>query len=463
MNTTIFIPLFTKNKTTMGAFHAYDIRGIYNQDFNKDDVYKMGFFLPGLLGVNKVLVGRDVRVSSPEIYEYLTKGITDSGADVYSIGISTTPMVYYSTARYDFKASVQITASHNPREYNGLKVSRENALPVGYDAGLGELEKLVKNGTVKVSEQKGQIHNMDVKEEYLTFLKKYLGDYSNLKMAVDCSNGMAAFLIKDLLGNAPVYIYDELDGTFPNHEANPLVQENVADLKALVKKEMADIGVIFDGDADRVMFVDENGRFISPDLIIALLGHYFFEERGLKGDVLIDIRTSKAVPEYLARFGAKVHMWRVGRAFAAPKLRELNGVYGGELAGHYYFSEFFFSDSGLLASLLVLNVVSKLKREGKTLSQAIAAIEAYANSGEINFKLDRKQEAMDAVKEYFDTTEKPTAFFDFDGYRVEFPDWWFNIRPSNTEPYLRFLAEARTTEMLDEKVKKVKEIIGKFM
>ena len=178
----------------------------------------MGFFLPGLLGVNKVLVGRDVRVSSPEIYEYLTKGITDSGADVHTIGISTTPMVYYSTARYGFKASVQITASHNPREYNGIKVSRENALPVGYDAGLGELEKLVKSGEVKVSEKKGQIIEMDVREEYLTFLKKYLEDYSNLKMAVDCSNGMAAFLIKDLLGDAPVYIYDELDGTFPNHE-----------------------------------------------------------------------------------------------------------------------------------------------------------------------------------------------------------------------------------------------------
>ncbi len=446
----------------MGAFHAYDIRGIYNSDFNKDDVYRIGFFLPGLLGVDKVLVGRDVRVSSPEIYEYLTKGITDAGADVHSIGISTTPMVYYSTARYNFKASVQITASHNPKEYNGLKVSRENALPVGYDTGLGELETLIKTGTVVVAAKKGEIHELDVKAEYLTFLQKYIGDYSNLKMAIDCSNGMAALLIKDILGDAPSYIYDELDGTFPNHEANPLVQENVVDLKALVKKEKADIGVIFDGDADRVMFVDENGRFISPDLIIALLGHYFLEERGLKGDVLIDIRTSKAVPEYLARFGAHVQMWRVGRAFAAHKLREIDGIYGGELAGHYYFKEFFFSDSGLLACLLVLNVVSRMKREGRSLSQVIAGIETYANSGELNFRLESKKEAMDAVKEYFDKTEEPTAFFDFDGYRVEFADWWFNIRPSNTEPYLRFIAEAKTTEMLEEKVKVVREIIGRF-
>ncbi len=447
----------------MGAFHAYDIRGIYNHDFNKDDVYRIGFFLPGLLGVDKVLVGRDVRESSPEIYEYLTKGITDAGADVHTIGISTTPMVYYSTARYNFKASVQITASHNPKEYNGLKVSRENALPVGYDTGLGELEKLVKTGNIVVAATKGVIHELDVKDEYFTFLKKYIGDYSNLKIAIDCSNGMAALLIKDILGNTPSYIYDELDGTFPNHEANPLVQENVADLKALVKKEKSDIGIIFDGDGDRVMFVDENGRFISPDLIIALLVHYFREEIGLKGEVLIAIITSNSVPEYLARFGAHVQMWRVGRAFAAHKLREIDGVYGGELAGHYYFKEFFFSDSGLLACLLVLNVVSRMKREGKSLSQVIGAIETYANSGEINFRLERKKEAMDAVNEYFDKTEEPTAFFDFDGYRVDFADWWFNIRPSNTEPYLRFLAEAKTTAMLDEKVKIVKEIIGRFI
>jgi len=443
----------------MGAFHAYDIRGIYNKDFNKDDAYKIGFFLVDLLKTDKVLVGRDSRVSSDEIYEYLTKGITDAGADVYNLGLATTPLVYFATAKYGYKASVQITASHNPREYNGMKVSRENALPVGYDTGLKEIETRVKNESVKPVAKRGKIVDFDVKEEYLKFLKQYLGDYSKLKIGIDCSNGMAALFIKEILGNAPVYIYDELDGTFPNHEANPLVAENVVDLQKLVSRNKCDVGVIFDGDADRVMFVDENSRFISPDLMIAVLGHYFLEEKGQKGIVLQDIRTSKAVGEYLAPLGGTTQTWRVGRAFAAPKLREINGIFGGELAGHYYFRDFYYSDSGIMACLIILNVISKMKAKGISLSQLISKIEAYANSGEINFKIEKKKEAMDAVRYFFTKEEKPTASFDFDGYRVEFPDWWFNIRPSNTEPYLRFIAEAKTQEMLDEKVIHVKRII----
>jgi len=451
---------FWEKLMIMGAFHAYDIRGIYNKDFNKDDAYKIGYFLVELLSTKKVLVGRDARVSSDEIFEYLAKGITDAGADVYDVGLATTPMVYYSTAKYEFNASVQITASHNSKEYNGMKVSRENALPVGYDTGLKQIEQRIKEGAPIVKSQTpGEIKKLDVRGEYLSFLRKYVADYSNLRIGIDCSNGMAALLIKELLGDAPVYIYDELDGTFPNHEANPLVPENVVDLQNLVKSEKCDIGVIFDGDADRVMFVDENGRFISPDLMIALLGHYFLEEKGEKGLVLQDIRTSKAVGEYLKPLGGEMRTWRVGRAFAAHKLREIGGIYGGELAGHYYFRDFYYSDSGLMASLLILDVIAKFKKEGYTLSQLISRIETYANSGEINFRIERKKDAMDAVRDHFTSLEEPTASFDFDGYRVEFPDWWFNIRPSNTEPYLRFIAEAKTQDMLDEKVAKVKEIV----
>ncbi|OFX26447.1 MAG: phosphoglucomutase [Bacteroidetes bacterium GWA2_31_9] len=446
----------------MAAFHAYDIRGIYNKDFNKEDVYKIGFFLPELLKTRKVLVGRDVRVSSPEIYEYLTSGITDAGADVYNIGLSTTPMVYFSTAKFKFDASIQITASHNPREYNGLKISRTNALPVGYDTGLGELEKMIKEKAVKITAPKGKIIDLDVKDEYLAFLKKYIPDYSNLKIAIDCSNGMAALLIKDILGDYPSYIYEDLDGTFPNHEANPLILDNVQDLISLVKKESADIGIIFDGDADRVMFVDEKGQFISPDLMIAVMAHYFLEEKGLKGLVIQDIRTSKAVAEYIEQFGSKMHMWRVGRAYAALKLREIDGIYGGELAGHYYFKDFYYSDSGLLASLIILDVVSKMKKKGISLSQLISKIATYHNSGEINFKIEKKQDAMDSIKECFTAEENPTAFYDFDGYRIEFKDWWLNVRPSNTEPYLRFLAEAKTQTLLDEKIEKVYQIMKQF-
>ena len=448
----------------MGAFHAYDIRGIYNVDFDKDVAYKVGYFLPELLSADKVLVGRDARVSSPEIHEYLLKGITDAGADVYDAGLCTTPMVYFGTAFYGFKASVQITASHNPAQYNGMKVSRENALPVGLDTGLGQVRDWIDEGRkCTPAAVRGQVHQMpQIRKDYLDFLLKYKEDWSGLKIAMDVSNGMASLFVHDIFGDQPAYIYDDMDGRFPNHEPNPLVQENVADLKKLVAQVKADIGVIFDGDADRVMFVDENSRFISPDLMIAVLGHYFLEERGEKGYIHQDIRSSKAVGEYLAPMGGVMNTWRVGRAYAALKLRELDGVFGGELAGHYYFRDFFYSDSGLLAAILILNVVAKMKARGISLSQLIGRIEKYQNSGEINFKLDRKKEAMDAVRDYFMSQENATAYMDFDGYRVEFPDWWFNIRPSNTEPYLRFLCEATSKQLLDEKVAKVREIIEQY-
>ncbi len=446
----------------MGAFHAYDIRGVYNRDFDKETAYKVGFFIPQLLNADKVLVGRDVRESSDEIREYLVKGITDAGADVVDMGLATTPMVYFATAKYGFAASVQITASHNPKEYNGMKVSCANALPVGYDTGLGRIEKWINEGRAcdPVS-KRGSIEYIDIKEEYISFMNGYKGDYSNLNIGIDISNGMAGLIIKDIISTGTVhYIFDELDGTFPNHEANPLVAENIVALQKLVQEKRCDIGVIYDGDADRVMFVDENSRFISPDLMIALMGHYWLEERGFKGKVIQDIRSSKAVGEYLAPMGGEMYTWKVGRAFAAHKLREIDGVYGGELAGHYYFKEFFYSDSGIMASLIILDIVARLKREGVKLSEAIARIEKYRNSGEINFKIERKKEAMDAVRDWFISQEQPTAQMDFDGYRVEFEQWWFNIRPSNTEPYLRFIAEASTQELLDAKVAKVREIVA---
>ncbi len=444
----------------MGAFHAYDIRGIYNVDFDKDTVYKVGAFLPSLLGADKVLVGRDCRVSSDEIHEYLLRGITDAGADVYDIGLSTTPMVYFGTARYGFKASVQITASHNPKEYNGLKVSCENALPVGYDNGLGRIEAWIREDReLPLAEDKGNVYEKDIRQDYLDFLLGYKSDLSGLKLAFDLSNGMSSLFAKQIFGDAPAYIFDEMDGTFPNHEPNPLVHDNVVALEELVRKTGADVGVIYDGDADRVMFVDEKGHFISPDLIIALLGHYFIGERGEKGMVIQDIRSSKAVGEYLVPMGAEMYTWKVGRANAARKLREIDGVWGGELAGHYYFRDFFYSDSGLLASILVLRELASMKKKGLTMSELIDGIAKYRNSGEINFRLEDKQGAMDALREHFISRETPVAMMDFDGYRVEFPDWWFNIRPSNTEPYLRFICEASSDELLESRINEVKELL----
>ncbi len=446
----------------MKAFKAYDIRGIYGIDFTKEDAYKIGFFLPELLQTDKILIGRDVRVSSEEIYEALTDGITDAGADVYDLGLATTPMVYYFTAKHHFEASIQITASHNPKEYNGLKISKANASPVGYDTGLSTLEYMIKNEKIVPTSSKGKIIDYSSKEEYIAFLKSYIGDFSNLNMVVDSSNGMACLVVKSILGDMPFYINNELDGTFPNHEPNPLEAENIIQLQQAVKEHQSDVGIIFDGDADRVMFIDENANFISPDILIAVIGHYFLEKKQT-GNVLFDIRTSKSVEEYLVKLGFTPNIWKVGRAFAALRLRELDGVFGGELAGHYYFKDFFYSDSGMLACIILLNIFAGFKRKGITISKAIKEIAKYANSGEINFRIEDKENAMKIIKDYFCNMESPTKIYDFDGYRIEFKDWWFNIRPSNTEPYLRFLAEAETQQILDEKVETVKQLLKEYI
>ena len=445
----------------MGAFHAYDIRGVYGVDFDRTTAYKVGYFLPELLGAGEVLVGRDCRTSSQEIHDALLEGICDAGADVADIGLSSTPMVYFATANYGYKASVQITASHNPAEYNGMKVSRENALPVGLDTGLGQIKAWIEEGRpTPVAAKRGTVRQKDIHQDYMDFMMKFKGDYSNLKIAFDLSNGMSCLFAHEVFGEEPEYLFDTMDGRFPNHEPNPLVAKNVEPLRELVRRTGADVGVIYDGDADRVMFVDDKGQFVAPDLVIAMMALYFCDERGAKAPrVLQEIRSSKAVGEYLARYGAELHTWRVGRAFAAPKLREIDGLWGGELAGHYYFKDFFYSDSGLLSSLIVLRIVAALKKQGKTFSGQIAEIAGYCNSGEINFRLEDKPGAMKAVCDYFSAQETPLKVMDFDGFRLEFADWWFNIRPSNTEPYLRFICEARTEALLQEKVAQARRLL----
>ncbi|PKP51794.1 MAG: phosphomannomutase/phosphoglucomutase [Bacteroidetes bacterium HGW-Bacteroidetes-1] len=446
----------------MKAFKAYDIRGIWNKDFNKEDVYKIGFFLPIILKTKHVLVGRDCRISSDAIFNALVDGITDSGANVSDAGLTTTPMIYWGTGKFEFGGSVMITASHNPKDHNGLKVSAANALPVGYDTGLSKLEELVESGVVKPASKKGMVQPIEISKPYLEFLNQYNGDFSTLRFGVDCSNGMASLFVKQLFGNQAFYINDTMDGAFPGHEPNPLEPENQEQIKRLVINRQCDFGIIFDGDADRVMFIDENGRFVSPDLIIALMGHYFFEQKGLKGLVLQDIRSSRSVSEYLEQFGATVETWRVGRAYGASKLREINGLFGGELAGHYYFRDFYYSDSGLVAALIVLQLLNSFKAAGFNFSHLIKNICPYYNSGELNFKIERKQEAMNNIVDYFCSQGKPNQILDFDGYRLDYPDFWFNIRPSNTEPYLRFIAEAKDETKLNYIKNKVTEIIHRL-
>jgi phosphomannomutase len=446
----------------MKAFKAYDIRGVYNKDFNKEDVYKIGYFIPKLLKTNKILIGRDVRTSSDEVFAYLSKGINDAGADAVSIGLATTPMVYYATSKLGFDGSVQITASHNTKEYNGLKISKTNSLPVGSDSGLKELETMFRTmDVIPVSaDKRGVIKEIDIKPDYLAFLNKYIPKNNNLNLTVDCSNGMAVLLIKDLLGDAPHYLFDTLDGTFPNHEPNPLEEENVIPLKEAVVKNKSDLGVIFDGDADRVMFVDENGRFIQPDIITAVLGDVLLKNE--TGWVHQDIRTSRSTTEHLEKLGAKVNTWKVGHSFAKNKLRELNAIFGGELSGHYYFRDFFFCDSGMLASLIVLQVANDLKSRGISFSSYIDSIISYAASGEINFRIAQKEAAMERLKSIFSEKYEVLNILDFDGYRLEFADWWFNVRPSNTEPYLRLVVEAKTQETLENYLKEIKAVLKEY-
>ena len=446
----------------MNAFKAYDIRGHYPGDWNKDDAYKIGYFLPELLDAPEILVGRDIRLSSDEIFSALTRGINDAGADVIDIGLSTTPMVYWATARLGMKASVQITASHNPRDHNGLKVSAANAMPVGFANGLNRVKEWIETRECLPVAIPGKIIHQDILSEYFEFLKERVPVTGNMKIAVDCSNGMAGLLIRKLLGDSPIYINENPDGNFPAHDPNPLNPKNIVQISELVRKEGCDIGIIFDGDADRVMFVDEKGDFISPDLMIALLGHKF-RGGGKKFKVLQDIRTSKSVGEYLGRMGAEIHTWKVGRAFAAPRLKEIDGLYGGELAGHYYFREFNYSDSGIFAALYILEVLSEMHESGKSVSGLICSISNYSNSGEINFVVEDKAGAIEKVVSVISSGEKPVKSFDFDGVRMEFQDWWFNIRPSNTEPYLRFLAEARDNDLLEEKISLIKSILEPFI
>ena len=446
----------------MSAFKAYDIRGIWGKDFDAETVHRIGRELPGLLGADRVLVGRDARTSSPALFEALARGIVDAGADVHDLGLCTTPMTYYFTGLLDYPAAVMITASHNGPEYNGLKISRKGALPVGADSGLKDLERLIQGAGRAPLEARGAITPLDRLGEYLDYLKARLPDLSGLKACVDCSCGMASLLAPDLFkGSDVAFMYDTLDGTFAKHSPNPLLPETSEEMRRRVVQSGAHMGVIFDGDADRVMFSDERGRFVRPDLITALLAaHYLEQEPG--ASVLCDVRTSRGVTEEIIRLGGAPHLWKVGHAFAKAKLREIGAIVGGELAGHYYFREFFCCDAAILCAEIVMGVVARAVRQGRTFSDLLAGIDVYANTGECNYVIERKAEAMQALGAWAESAGKPTRKYDFDGLRFEWPDWWFNVRPSNTEPYLRLIAEARDPALLARKKAEMDAILATF-
>jgi phosphomannomutase len=441
----------------MGVFKSYDIRGLYNRDWDKTLAYRIGFFLPELLETDRILVGRDARESSEEVFEALTRGIRDAGCDVTDIGLCSTPSVYFATAHFDFGGSVMITASHNPPEYNGLKISRAKAIPVGYDTGLNRLEEMVGREIIPASAP-GKMETLDIRAAYLSHLKPYGKSVQGIKAVIDCSDGMASVFIHDVireLNGEIITMYDQPDGTFPHHPPNPLIEANLADVKQRTLAEKADLGICFDGDGDRVMFVDEKGRFVSPDLIIALLGLYFFRHSGQdhSGEaVTYDVRTSRSVVEYVEALGGKPVICKVGHSHAKKLLRDTQGIYGGELAGHYYFRDNYFCDSGVIAVLLVLAILS---REDRSFSDLISNIRKYHFSGEINFKTEAKDRIIDNI--LADYSAWPDAkVTDIDGIRLDFTDWWFNLRKSNTEPYLRLVVEAETETACRQRVDELK-------
>lgn len=445
----------------MGIFKSYDIRGVFNKEWNGATARRIGAHLPALLDARRIIVGRDARLSSEEVHRELVRGMTESGCDVSDIGLCDTPAVYFSTAYFGADGSVMITASHNPPEYNGLKVSRRLAVPVGYDTGLAELEKRVASGALPPrSSTPGSATALDMRPAYLAHLAKFRSDLSRLKAVIDCSNGMAGLFLRDVLegtGLRYFLMFDEPDGRFPNHPPNPLVEENLAALKERVKRERADLGICFDGDADRVMFVDENGAFISPDLLIGLLGTHYFalhpERRaGSSPVVTYDVRSSRGVVEFLLGLGARPTICKVGHSFAKKLLRDTDGIAGGELAGHYYFRENFYCDSGMIAALIVMEVLSA---SGRPFSRVVSEIGRYCFSGEINFEVSNGPEILRRVRDDYAGGE----LTDLDGIRIDFPDWWFNLRVSNTEPLLRLVVEAVTREELESRTS---EVVGKI-
>lgn len=436
----------------MSVFKAYDVRGVFGQGIDEELAYKVGNFLPQLLNSDHVMIGRDARTSSPVLFDAMCKGVTDRGCDVWDIGLCTTPTIYYAAPKLNAKASVMITASHNPPEYNGFKISKELAKPVGQESGLPQLEKLCE-GDAYVADKKGQIKPFNIRQDYLDFTKKWLKPLNGLKVVFDSSNGMEGLNLKDTFeqsGAECTYLNLDVDCTFPNHEANPLVIENVQQLMNKVREVGADVGVMFDGDSDRAVFVDEKGQYVFPDLIIGLMARDLLKNR--RGTVIYDIRSSRSVIDEIKRLGGTPRICKVGHSYAKALLRETDGVFGGELAGHYYFNENNYCDSAIIATLVVLGF---LANSDQSLSEIISEISKYEYSGEINFKAENKDELIDLVKQSFPGGESS----ELDGLRVDYEDWWFNVRKSNTEPYLRLVCEAANKDLLSEKVKSISDII----
>lgn len=448
-------------------FKAYDIRGLYPEQLDEEAAWKIGHataqflrsmlrgYERGMANAQCVCVGHDMRSHSPSLKQALIEGMNASGANVIDIGMIDTPQMYFAINHLGTCGGVQITASHNPAQYNGFKISSGQAKPVGADTGLSDIKHIALALLHTKGKPDGSVEHCNITEEYKQHVLKFLtGELKPLKVVIDASNGMAGKSVPEIFSQLPIEIVQlnfKHDGKF-KHDPNPLVEANLKELKDAVKKNKADVGICFDGDADRLIMVDEKGETIGCDILTALMVPYFLQ-RHPNSAVVYDLRSSHVVPETIIENGGTPRRERVGHAFMKKTLRDSHAVFGGELSGHFYYRDNYFADSGMITLVHMLNILSE---NDKPVSELVKPLKKYASSGEINFEVEDKNATMKELSKKFSEGQ----YDDLDGVTIQFKDWWFNVRPSNTEPLLRLNVEALNPEMLEEKLNILKETLG---
>jgi phosphomannomutase len=436
-------------------FKAYDVRGVYGDDLTDKTAYLFGRGLVQYLGASTVAVGYDMRKSSPPLADNLIRGITDQGANAADIGEISTDSLYFAVGKFGYPAGVMITASHNPPEYNGFKVCRENAIPLSGDQGLAQIRDLMKLGFKDVS-QKGKVSKRDIREDFSKHVLSFIDPQKikPFKIVIDAGNGMGGRILPPVFEELPcevVPMYFEPDGSFPNHPANPIEPENIKDLQEKVQEIGASLGVAFDGDADRMFLIDENSRPMGGDMVTAMVAKNILKKEP-GATIIYNLICSKTVPETIKKHGGKPIRTRVGHALIKPIMREHNAVFGGEHSGHFYFRNNYFADSGMIALLVVLELLSE---EDKSLSRLVSEIDPYVRSGEINSRVEDIPAKLEELKEHYRNLQVD----ELDGITINGGGFWFNVRPSNTEPLLRLNLEADDEKILKQKTDEVLQLI----
>lgn len=431
-------------------FKAYDVRGIYGQDITDEVAYRIGRAAAEYLTVSEIAVGRDMRLSSPSLAAALIGGITDQGVNAIDLGMTTTDELYFAVGKFNYPAGVMITASHNPAKYNGMKFCRAQAFPISLESGLADIRDLAIRGNFPEPAKKGQVIQRDVLDDYVKHALSFI-DVSKirpLKVVIDAGNGMAGMVMPAVFKHLPcelIPLYFELDGSFPHHQASPIEPENMVDLQNKVRQVHADLGAAFDGDADRMFPVDEHGDLVDGSMVTAIVANSMLHKHP-GATILYNLIVSKSVPELINRLGGKGVRTRVGHSFIKAQMRESNAIFGGEHSGHFYFRDNWYADSGLIALLITLELVSV---ENKPLSELLKPLDQWVRSGEINTPVSDVQGKLQGLQEKFG--KDALEINHMDGLTVEYSDWWFNVRPSNTEPLLRLNVEAKTRKLMEEK------------